>query len=145
MSLLEAMQYEKELLDIEIKSKEVGGWYKENPEELERAVERLNQFRYKVCTSRIKDSYKSSMIEGANKSLELLGYKQTNSEKNENQAKNDSILSYIIPAGLMLIPLILNEIFPERPESKVKISDGTDFEDIKHLLEAAKNEPCRKG
>lgn len=112
MSLTETLQYESELLGIEVRSEGVAGCYRENPEELRKKIESLNNFKYRVATSGIKDCYKESMIRGADKSLELLGYKPAAKAKE----KSGGILSYIIPLGLMLIPLILNEFFPARPE-----------------------------
>lgn len=108
MSILETLQYEKELCEIEVRNEKVAEWYRENPEELQKLSGRLNNFKYRVVTSSIKDCYKDSMIDTVNKSLELLGYRP--SQKKEG----GGILSYLIPLGLMLAPLILNEIFPER-------------------------------
>jgi hypothetical protein len=110
VSILETLQYEKELCEIEVRNEKVAEWYRENPEELQKAVGRLNNFKYRVVTSSIKDCYKDSMIDTVNKSFELLRYKADVGQKKEG----GGILSYLIPLGLMLAPLILNEIFPER-------------------------------
>jgi len=115
--LLETLQYEKELMDAEVKGEAVAKWYRENPQEMQKLVERLNLLKNKVATSKIRDSYKDSIIKGADRTLEILKYKPAAQESVQPVAQiqtKDSLLSYIIPAGLMLIPLILNEIFPER-------------------------------
>jgi len=124
MTLLETLQYERELCDIEGKSNGAARFYKENPEELGKMVDEVKQFRYKVAMSKIKDWDKNPIVNYADRLLEMLGCKQDSQNDvsmqiaNQAKEKNDSILSYIIPLGLMLIPMILDEIFPKKYENK---------------------------
>jgi len=123
MSLLEALQYERELCDMDRRSKGAV-LYGENPEGLKKAVDEVKQFRYTVTMSKIRDCDKNPIVKYANKLLESLGYKQGSQNDvsmqiaNQAKEKNDGILSYIIPLSLMLIPMILDEIFPKKYENK---------------------------
>jgi hypothetical protein len=134
MSLLEALQYEREFSDMEIRNEEVVNWYKENPEEMKTIIDRLKQFKSKVFMSKIKDCYKNAMAKCADKSLELLGYNLSNPatrnpyyKENTSQVKEngDDIFSYIIPLGIMLIPMILDEILPKKVERKNEVETVT--------------------
>ena len=127
MSLLETLQYENELCGIEGKSNVAARLYKENPEELGKMADEVKQFRYMVAMSRIKDWDKNPIVNCADRLLEMLGCKPDNQDasmQNANQKKGDSILSYIIPLGLMLIPMILDEIFPKKYERYDEKANG---------------------
>ena len=128
MSLLETLQYENELCDMGRRSKGVV-LYGENPEGLKKAVDEVKQFRYTVTMSKIKDCDKNPIVKCADRLLESLGYKPDNQDAsiqpaNHVKEKGDSILSYIIPLGLMLIPMILDEIFPKKYENDDEKANG---------------------